>query len=67
MGTERVIDLANQRYADRPYEGPLPVSGSAEEAARAAKQRRALLRLKIRAAGGDDTLADLLTILGLDE
>jgi hypothetical protein len=67
MTTERIIDLANQRYADREYDGPLPVSGAAEEQARVEKQRRALLRLKIRAAGGDDTLADLLTVLGLDE
>lgn len=67
MATERVIDLENQRYADRPYEGPLPLSGTAEAQARAHRQHLALARLKIRAAGGDDALADLLTVLGLDE
>jgi hypothetical protein len=67
MATERIVDLANQRYADREFEGPLPVSGSLEEAQRAHRQHLALLRLKIRAASGDDALADLLTVLGLDE
>jgi hypothetical protein len=67
VATERIIDLEHQRYADREFEGPLPLSGAAEAAARDERQRRALLRLKIRAAGGDDTLADLLTVLGLDE
>lgn len=67
MATERIVDLENQRYADRPYDGPLPVSGAAEAQARADRQHHALLRLKFRAASGDDALADLLTVLGLDE
>lgn len=62
MATERVIDLANQRYADRPYEGPLPPSGAAEEQERAERQRAAFLRLQERAAT-DPVVADILAML----
>lgn len=37
----------------------------AEQEREADKKRKALLRLKIRAATGDEVLADLLTVLGL--
>lgn len=75
MATERIVDLENQRYADREYTGSLPLSGSAREAARAAGQHAALAFLHGRVSGADAgpfnlTLADLaslLTVLGLDE
>ena len=67
MATERVIDLEHRRYADRPYAGELPVSAMAGEQARGARQRSALLRLKVRAGLGDPVVSDLLIALGLDE
>lgn len=74
MATERIVDLANKRYADRPYEGPLPLSGAAEAEARAAGQHAALARLRERVheTGAPQyltrsDLSDLLTLLGLGE
>jgi len=64
---ERIIDLEHQRYADREYEGELAPGAAAAEQRQAERKRRALLRLKIRAASGDQATADLLTVLGLDE
>ena len=66
MAVERVIDLEHQRYADIPStsEG-LPGRG-AEEQQQDERRRRALKRLRVR-AGCDFMLADLLTVLGLDE
>jgi hypothetical protein len=62
---ERVIDLDCQRYADREYDGPLPVSTAAEEQAAARRRERALARLREKAAA-DPVVADLLIVLGLD-
>ena len=75
MAMERIVDLENQRYADREYAGPLPVSGAAEAQARAEGQHAALAFLRGRVSGANPgpynlTLADLaslLTLLGLDE
>jgi hypothetical protein len=62
---ELVIDLENKRFAEIPAEGPRPESPAAQEEHRADVRRLALARLKIRAAAGDETLADLLTVMGL--
>jgi hypothetical protein len=78
VATERFIDLEHQRYADQVYEGPLPRSLAAPEQARAGRQEAALARLRARVAEQRDPfnvrmrldladLADLLTLLGLDE
>jgi hypothetical protein len=67
MATERVIDLEHRRYADRPYEGPLPVSGAAEAQARERRRELALARLRASAAQHNRLAADILTLLGLDE
>jgi hypothetical protein len=74
MATERVIDLEHQRYADREYEGELaPSAVAAAEAAKAEQQHRALVRLRAVASSSGAhpvttvQLADLLTVLGLDE
>lgn len=76
MATERIVDLENQRYADREYEGPLPLSGAAEEAARAERQHAALARLRrrVRELPGKgqhvltrSDLTDLLIVLGVDD
>lgn len=75
MATERIVDLANQRFADREYAGPLPVSGSAEEAARIKRQHEALGRLhkRVREPASPRTfltlsdLTDLLIVLGVDD
>jgi hypothetical protein len=76
MATERIIDLANQRYADVTYEGPLPVSGAAEEQRRAERQHEALARLRrrVRELPGQgqlflsrSDLTDLLIVLGVDD
>jgi hypothetical protein len=75
MATERIVDLENQRYADRPYEGPLPASGAAEAQARAHRQHLALdrLRKRVREPPSPRTfltlsdLTDLLIVLGVDD
>jgi hypothetical protein len=67
MATERIVDLERQRYADREFEGPLPVSGSLEEAQRASRQRLALARLRASAAQHHELARDILILLGLDE
>lgn len=76
MAVERIIDLENQRYADREYEGRLPVSAAPEEAAHAERQHAALARLrtrvheaawKPRAVLDRSDLADLLIVMGADE
>jgi hypothetical protein len=76
MATERVIDLANQRYADRPYEGELPASTAAAEQARADRRAAAVARLRKRVreyAGRPrgcldrSDLTDLLIVLGEDD
>jgi hypothetical protein len=76
MATERVIDLANRRYADVAYEGPVVLSGAAEEQARAERQQLALSRLRKRVRAKPGTrgvflglpdLTDLLIVLGLDD
>jgi hypothetical protein len=66
MATERVIDLKHQRYADREYAGLLPSSRALAEQEREDRRRRALLRLRLRAAEVP-MVADLLIALGLDE
>lgn len=71
MATERIIDLANQRYADRPYEGPLPVAAWPEERERQLRQENALELLKLRLLGSGPDLLDrtdlrnILTVLGV--
>jgi hypothetical protein len=67
MATERIVDLAHQRYADRPYEGVIQAGPSAEEQARARRQQAALARLRARAAQHNEMAADILALLGLDE
>jgi hypothetical protein len=74
MATERIVDLANQRYADRPYEGELPESTALAEGLRAERRAVALARLRERAHWDTGALAldkldlqNLLTLLGLDE
>jgi hypothetical protein len=75
MATERVIDLANQRYADFAYEGPLPESAFVAESAAVQRQQLALSRLRrrVREKPGPRTfltlsdLTDLLIVLGLDD
>jgi hypothetical protein len=75
MATERIVDLENQRYADRPYEGPLPASGAAEAQAKGERQQLALGRLRKRVReppGGQiwlsrSDLLDLLIVLGADD
>jgi hypothetical protein len=67
MATERVIDLASQRYADRPYEGELPPSAAAAERRRAQVVRAAAARVRARAEAGDRLAADVLVLLGLDK
>jgi hypothetical protein len=75
MATERIIDLAGRRYADREYDGPLPVTGAAEEQARQERQMMALARLRRRVrerTGGRDhldrsDLTDLLLVLGVED
>lgn len=67
MATEHIVDLAGQRYADRPYDGPLPVSGAAEAQARAHRQELALERMRARAAQRHELARDILILLGLDE
>jgi hypothetical protein len=66
MAVEHVIDLGQRRYADREYEGTLPVSAAAAEQEQRSRRRAALLRLKIRSAA-DPVVSDLLIALGLDE
>jgi hypothetical protein len=46
MATERIIDLAGCRYADREYEGVLPASPARAEASR--ERRRAMARARLR-------------------
>lgn len=70
MATERVIDLTNSRYCDRPYEGALPEStAAAEERVRRSKEL-ALARMRARVAQDDDQselALDILILLGLNE
>lgn len=70
MATERIVDLKNNRYADRETEIIISASAS-EENERAAAQLAALARLRERVArhGADiyltvQDLADLLLMLG---
>jgi hypothetical protein len=74
--TERVIDLANQRYADREYEGELPESTAADERYREQRREMALARLRrrVRETPGRGVkfltrsdLTDLLIVLGKDD
>jgi hypothetical protein len=67
MATERIIDLANRRYADRECAEALVLSQAPVEAARARRQELALARLRARAADHDELALDVLTLLGLDE
>jgi hypothetical protein len=76
MATERLIDLENQRYADVTHEGPLPLSGAAEEQRRAERQHEALARLRrrVRELPGQgqmlltrSDLTDLLIVLAVDD
>lgn len=70
MATERVIDLANQRYCDREFEGVIPPStAAAEERVRRSKEL-ALERMRARVAQDDDQselALDVLILLGLNE
>jgi hypothetical protein len=66
MATERIIDLACQRYADREYTGILPPpSGLVDDYLRV-RRAEALTRLRACAVT-DPVVADLLTALGLNE
>jgi hypothetical protein len=75
MAGERVIDLEHQRYADRPYEGPVPESTALAEAAVAERRSAALTRLRrrVREKPSPRTfltlsdLVDLLIVLGEDD
>lgn len=69
-GTERVIDLENQRYADIIYDGPLQPSLAAEEREHEEARVAALQRLRDRVARPGSQLwlttmdlADLLLVL----
>lgn len=74
MATERIIDLENQRFADRPYEGVI-IGPDPAERAKAERQELALARLRRRVReplGGTafldrSDLLDLLIVLGLDD
>jgi hypothetical protein len=75
MATERIVDLANQRYADREFEGPLPESTAAAEQAQRQRRETALgrLRRRVREKPSPRTfltlsdLTDLLIVLGEDD
>jgi hypothetical protein len=75
MATERIVDLENQRYADREYTGTLPLSGAAEAQAQAERQHAALGRLRgrVREPASPRTfltlsdLTDLLIVLGVND
>lgn len=67
MATERIVDLENQRFADRPYEGVIQLGPAAAEQAKAYRQEQALARLRARAAQHDEFARDVLILLGLDE
>lgn len=71
MATEHIVDLENQRYADRPFDGPAPVVAWDSLREREMHQANALNLLKLRLHSGPDQLdrADLRNILqalGLD-
>lgn len=68
MARELVIDLEQQRYADREYEGELPLSVVAEEEHQRTRRDRARERLRRRvrergAPGGMLYRADLVDLL----
>jgi hypothetical protein len=75
MATERIVDLENQRYADREYEGLVPESAAAAEEASRERQALALARLRkrVREPASPRTfltlsdLTDLLIVLGVDD
>ena len=75
MASERIIDLENQRYADREVPDAAVIVPDPEEAARAERQQAALSRLRrrVREKPGPRTflaladLTDLLIVLGLDD
>lgn len=76
MAVERVIDLANRRYADREYEAALPESGAAAEGYRRARRERARARLcrRVKEPPGVGSLSldrtdllDLLLLLGVED
>lgn len=76
MAVERVIDLEQQRYADREYDGELPASTAAEEEHRRRRrdQARARLRRRVRERPGQPgvtlyraDLVDLLILIGEED
>lgn len=72
MPTEHIVDLENQRYADREFTGTAPViAESREQAERGMRQANALNLLKLRLYSGPEQLdrqdlRNILTVLGLD-
>lgn len=48
MATERIIDLAGCRYADREWQGPLPEPDASGETGAARRRREATARLRRR-------------------
>jgi hypothetical protein len=75
MAVERVIDLENQRYADREYEAALPEPAATSEEWQRARRERALARLRKRVkepVGGRSSLdradlLDLLLVMGVED
>lgn len=76
MATEHIVDLGNQRYADREYEGALPESGARAEEWERKRLARARARLCGRVKEKPGTglmyldrsdLLDLLLLLGVHD
>lgn len=76
MVTERVIDLAHQRYADREYAGELPQSTAGEDQHRRRRRDLARARLlrRVRERPGSARvglyradLVDLLILMGEED